>query len=234
MKVLIIDNNIDLDCWGAHDLSHYSRFAPHATFYVRRGPHADLPTDPTEFSRIIVSGSRTSALSQDAWVSKLEDFLRRTIDAQVPVLGVCYGHQLLARVLGGVTAVRRASVSEFGWIEIEVLKDSPLFRGLPKKFYTFAAHYDEVPQPPAGFLHTARSRDCVVQAYHHPERPIYGIQFHPERTLAGSERTIREQIKKGEGAQVFNPKLGAKLYDPEVGNAIFRNFLGDGPEGRAG
>src|SRR3712207_4000003 len=101
MKVLIVDNNIDPVFWGASDLRRLSRHLPGADFHVRRGPQADLPADPRAFDRIVLSGSRTAARDEAPWIDQLLEFIRRAVDAGRPLLGVCYGHQMLARALGG-------------------------------------------------------------------------------------------------------------------------------------
>src|SRR3954454_12000081 len=97
MKILIIDNNIDRDSWGSSDLCRLTRGFPGATVYVRNGPESDLPPHPAQYDKIIVSGSKTSAMSEEPWIEELTDFIRKAIDLRKPYLGVCYGHQMLAR-----------------------------------------------------------------------------------------------------------------------------------------
>src|SRR5688500_2745913 len=115
MKVLIIDNNIDQDCWGSQDIRRLATLASGATVYVRRAPQGDLPPSPKGFDRIIVSGSKTSILDDSAWVGDLIEFVKKAVNYHKPYLGICYGHQILARALGGKELVRQASEAEFGW-----------------------------------------------------------------------------------------------------------------------
>ncbi|MCI4363620.1 MAG: GMP synthase subunit A [Thermoplasmata archaeon] len=99
--------------------------------------------------------------------------------AAFPVLAICVGHQFLARHFGGEVA--RASSPEFG--RVEVTREParhPLLEGLPEKLVVWENHNDEVRRVPPGWLHLARSPACAVQAMAHPERPLFGVQFHPE------------------------------------------------------
>ena len=138
---------------------------------VRRGPHDDLPTSMRGFDRMVISGSRTSCLDDFPWVGKLEKLIREGVDLGTPVLGVCYGHQVLARAMGdGRKSVRRGSVPEFGWTEIRRTADSPLFTGLPQTFHSFSSHFEEVADLPKGFRKLAESRDCAIQAMQFGDR----------------------------------------------------------------
>ena len=95
----------------------------------------------------------------------------------VPVLGICYGSQLIAYSLGG--HVDTAPVSEYGKTEIEV-KESKLFKDVNKKTVCWMSHTDYVDKVPDGFTVTATSNACPVAAYENAEKKIYAVQFHPE------------------------------------------------------
>ncbi len=76
---------------------------------------------------------------------------------------------------------RRASCFvAYGFYEIERLLNDPLFRGLPDRMILRCSHYCEVKQLPPGFIRLARSAHCPIEAMRHPNRPLYGVQFHPE------------------------------------------------------
>jgi GMP synthase-like glutamine amidotransferase len=225
VRILIVDNNIDRDCWGAGDLVRYAVAAPGATVFVRRGPAGDLPEDVSRYDRIIVSGSRTSCLDAAPWTGRLDELIRRAVDRSKPLLGVCYGHQALVRALGGREAVRRGKTPEFGWTRIERVERSPLFEGLPDAFYSFSSHFEEAARLPQGTRLLARSEDCAIQACAVDGKPAYGIQFHPEKDLADGEKTLAERRKKGEPRVLLNADRGRELYDPKVAETLFRNFL---------
>ncbi len=101
------------------------------------------------------------------------------LQGEVPVLGICYGMQLLAHLLGG--EVRRGERREYGAVELVVQEEEDvLFRGLPRRFQVWMSHGDTVVQPPEGFRVTAATAQAPVAAMSHPGRRLYGVQFHPE------------------------------------------------------
>ncbi|MDQ3865898.1 MAG: glutamine-hydrolyzing GMP synthase, partial [Actinomycetota bacterium] len=96
----------------------------------------------------------------------------------VPVLGICYGMQLLARDLGG--RVEPTGRSEFGRTDLRVQRESELFAALPEKQSCWMSHRDSVVAPPAGARVVASSPAAPISAFEDGERGIYGVQFHPE------------------------------------------------------
>ncbi|MHB1345791.1 MAG: glutamine-hydrolyzing GMP synthase [Thermoleophilia bacterium] len=100
------------------------------------------------------------------------------LELGVPVLGICYGLQLLAKLSGGVVA--RTDRAEYGGMDIEVVADSPLFEDLPREQPSWMSHGDAVLETPPGFALTARSRSLPVAAVEDRARGLYGVQFHPE------------------------------------------------------
>jgi GMP synthase-like glutamine amidotransferase len=225
MKILILDNNIDRDAWGAADLREYAKKITGATVYVRRPPHGDLPKDPKIFDRIIVSGSKTSVLEDAPWIEALLEFIRRAVNENKPFLGVCYGHQSLIRSLGGIDGVGKSTEPEFGWTQVELVNESPLFKGLPRKFYTYSSHFEEVKKLPNGILRLAQSKDCEIQACQLEKKPIFGIQFHPEKSLVEAEKSLAARKKMGIPKKLLFPNQGKKYYDPKVAEVIFENFF---------
>lgn len=100
-------------------------------------------------------------------------------EADFPILGICAGHQFMARFFGG--EVHPSKVPEFGKIELSIIKnDEPLFRGVPETSVVWESHNDEVTQLPQSFERLAESENCKIQAMKHREKPFYGLQFHPE------------------------------------------------------
>lgn len=225
MRILIIDNTIDADSWGVEDLRALARLAPNATVSVRRAPGQDLPASPRGFDRVILSGSKTSALDDAPWISELHRFVQSALNEGIPYLGVCYGHQTLARVLGGKDTCRRGETPEFGWTKIERTGESVLLDGLPKAFYSFSAHFEEVGTPPPGLNVLARSEGCAVQAFQLEDKPVFGIQFHPERNAIEAERTFEQRRKEKTPEHLLHPSRSKELYDPKIGERIFKNFL---------
>ncbi len=225
MRVLIIDNTIDPHCWGSYELAKYGKLAPGATLHVRRAPHDDLPKSPEGWDRIIVSGSKTSAMEDAPWIERLLEFIRRTVDMKKPYLGVCYGHQSLVRALGGRERVRLAAQSEHGWTKIKLHEDSALTKGLNREFYSFSSHYDEVHSLPQGMKRLASSQDCEIQACQLESLPVFGIQFHPEKSAEDAKKSFQEYRKKGAPKRLLHADETDKLFQVEIGDTLFGNFF---------
>ena len=121
---------------------------------------------------IILSGGPCSVYDKDAPAAD-----RRVFDMGVPVLGICYGLQLMVHVLGG--KVRPADKREYGHAQIEMKDASQLLEGLPKTLNVWMSHGDEAVELPAGFHLTASSPNAIA-AIENPPRKMWAVQFHPE------------------------------------------------------
>ncbi len=121
---------------------------------------------------IILSGGPCSVYDQDA-----PNADRRIFELGLPVLGICYGLQLMVHVLGG--KVKAAEKREYGHAEVEIKHDSHLFQSVPKKLSVWMSHGDEAVDLPAGFHLTASSPNAVA-AIENPNKKLFAVQFHPE------------------------------------------------------
>jgi len=109
------------------------------------------------------------------------------LELGVPVLGICYGLQLLAHQLGGV--VEPAKEREYGRAQLRVVREDPLFAGTSPERTVWMSHGDRVKRLPPGFFPVGESDHSPFAAVRHEARPLYGIQFHPEvvHTEGGAE-----------------------------------------------
>lgn len=98
----------------------------------------------------------------------------------VPILGICYGMQLGAQILGG--QVKPAKAREYGRAKLTVGSEDPLVKGLPKETTVWMSHGDQIHELPAEFVPLATTPTCPYAAMKHRNRPFYGVQFHPEVT----------------------------------------------------
>lgn len=103
---------------------------------------------------------------------------KAVFEADIPILGICYGCQLMAYELGG--EVKSASVSEYGKTEAEVDRKSLLFHNVSSKTVTWMSHTDCIAVPPEGFKVTASTKNCPVAAMENKSKKLYAVQFHPE------------------------------------------------------
>ena len=124
----------------------------------------------------------------------MQDVEQRLFALGIPVLGICYGCQLMAYSLGGtVAAATEATAREYGKTLTEFDTDCSIFRGLPASSVTWMSHGDYISQVPDGFAVTAKTAVCPTAAMACPEKKLYGVQFHPEvqHTVEGSEMLRR-------------------------------------------
>ena len=105
---------------------------------------------------------------------------KELFETGIPVLGICYGCQIVAYTLGG--KVESCPKSEYGKIEINKIKESLLFKEVPEKSIVWMSHTDFVSELPDGFYVTSESDDCPCASFENPERKIYAVQYHPEVT----------------------------------------------------
>ncbi len=122
---------------------------------------------------IILSGGPNSVLKEGAPRIAKEIFA-----LGVPVLGICYGAQLIAQTLGGEVA--RAEVGEYGRRECFIIKDTPMSEGIPSRSICWMSHTDRITALPEGFEVYASTRTCPVAVFGSTAKKIFGIQFHPE------------------------------------------------------
>ncbi|MGB9606264.1 MAG: glutamine-hydrolyzing GMP synthase, partial [Bryobacteraceae bacterium] len=110
----------------------------------------------------------------------------------VPVLGICYGHQLMAHLLGG--AVERGEKGEYGLAILEQCDPGDLLAGLPERHEVWMSHRDTVTGLPPGFRLLASTATCRIAAMDDPGRRFYGVQFHPEVVHTRFGREILENF----------------------------------------
>ena len=122
---------------------------------------------------IILTGGPNSCYLEDS-----PTYSKELFELGIPVLGLCYGAQLMQHVLGG--KVERASVREYGKSELTVDTDSVLFHNVKKNSICWMSHFDYISQTAPGFMITATTPDCPVAACENKEKDLYAIQFHPE------------------------------------------------------
>ena len=95
-----------------------------------------------------------------------------------PILGICLGHQIIAKAFGG--EVGSAGMESYAKIEINIKEENDIFKGLGDTMKVWTSHKDEVTKLPEGFKLLATSSICEIEAMKHETKPLYGIQFHPE------------------------------------------------------
>ena len=122
---------------------------------------------------IILTGGPNSCYEPDS-----PTYTKELFELGIPVLGLCYGAQLMMHVLGG--KVEKAPVREYGKTEVMVDTTSPLFGNVAPTTICWMSHFDYISKPAPGFNIVAHTADCPVAAAENREKNLYAIQFHPE------------------------------------------------------
>lgn len=141
---------------------------------ARRG---ELPRAP-ELAALLITGSPESVTSRAPWILEAEAALREFVQAGVPTLGVCFGHQLLAQALGGLVE-QNPYGREMGTVELTLLAEDPLVAGLPERFAANMSHRDSatrLPESAVRLASTALEPNALVRF----APRAFGMQFHPE------------------------------------------------------
>ena len=178
-----------------------------------------------QIAGVVVTGSLASVTAPTSWMQRTGDWLVE-IARTVPVLGVCFGHQLLAYALGG-TVERNPNGPEVGTREITLTAEGqrdPLFAGLPSTLRVQESHEDHVPAPPPGATVLARNDHTPIQAFAHGR--IRAVQFHPEFDAARS-RAICEETRAALDAA--RPGLGeaalASIRETPKAERVLANWV---------
>lgn len=138
---------------------------------------------------IIFSGGPQSVNAKDCY--RIDFDLK---SSTVPVLGICYGHQMVASMLGGT--IESGENTEYGFTKIDCLNNSNLFSGLEQEQHVWMSHGDHVASLPDGFRVTAKSDTIKIAAYQSNDGRFYGFQFHPEVTHSVNGQLMLDNFLK--------------------------------------
>jgi GMP synthase (glutamine-hydrolysing) len=179
-----------------------------------------------QFAGLIVTGSASSVTERAPWILRIEEYLRGAVDAGQPVLGICFGHQLLGQALDGLVE-KNPRGREMGTIEVEVFEDDPLLDRSITPPLAHATHVDSVTRLPARARLLARTALEPHAVARFGER-AWGVQFHPEfdsRVMTDYIET-RSEVLAGEGVDAS--ALAASVRDTPFARAILRRFVEHG------
>jgi len=151
---------------------------------------------------VILSGGPYSVYQDSA--PTIDD---RVLRSRKPILGLCYGHQLIAHKMGG--EVSRGKAGEYGFAEIRMLRKTALFEGIQSPQICWMSHGDQVARLPKGFVSLASTRDCPHAAMVHESLPVFGLQFHPEVSHTPQGWRMLQNF----ASEVCGLKVGS--WDPE-------------------
>jgi GMP synthase (glutamine-hydrolysing) len=209
------------DWFAAHLHAHYPGLMLRV---LHAQQHPELPP-PAACDGLLITGSDKTVHEHEPWSVRAGEWLAAVVAAGVPVLGVCYGHQLLADALGGITG-RNPRGREIGVVEIEVSTGDPLFDGLPPRFPVFATHCDAVLTLPQDGRVLAGNSHTAVQALAIGPH-ARGVQFHPEFDADVMRHYLqtRAPLIDGESGEGTAARLLAEVREVPAGPVVLRNFL---------
>jgi len=135
---------------------------------------------------IILSGGPYSAWEKEK-LGNCDEIIELGIELEIPILGICLGHQIIAKHFNG--KIDKGKISEYSRVKIKITEENDIFQGIGKEMIVWESHNDEVTEIPENFIKLAYSEICRYEAIKHKEKKIYGVQFHPEvsHTPRGSE-----------------------------------------------
>jgi GMP synthase (glutamine-hydrolysing) len=128
------------------------------------------PPEEIEADGLILGGG--PALER---AGRCADYLK---ELDIPIMGICLGLQLMGTTFGG--RVAPGVIGGYAEVQVEVVKENDILKGLPGTFKTWASHADQIVELPMDFEILARSNVCDIEAMKHVNRPLYGVQWHPE------------------------------------------------------
>lgn len=206
--------------------------ASHAAESTRRNFRRELDADLTEFHVVsgdrpagfdydgfVVTGSRSSVYWDEDWIQPTKEWCREAVDRGLPALGVCFGHQLLADVLGGT--VEDMGEYELGYREVEH-SSSDLFDGIDEEFLVFTTHSDAVTEIPEEATVTAEN-DYGIHGFRHGH--VFGVQSHPEYDAETAEAVTRGKDLPDERIRRVLDGITEENYAKACeAKSIFENF----------
>ena len=155
----------------------------HATILtpVLRPEQMPLPGEGYSAAGIVLMGSAASVHDQEPWLDCLKDWLTPVVQGEirVPLLGICFGHQLVAHLAGGGVGFLREDRSKLLGVQVTSLRGSRLLPGA-EELRVVVSHREEVTSKPAGFKVTATRADSTIDGLDHETLPLFTCQFHPE------------------------------------------------------
>ncbi len=188
--VLVVD-------FGAQYAQLIARRVREASVYSEIVPHKITSTEIQEKNpaAIILSGGPSSVYEEGS--PKLDP---KILELGIPVLGICYGFQILAQTLGG--RVDRTGKREYGATKLEISNGGTLLGGQPNLQVCWMSHGDQVMQAPAGFEVLASTETTPVAAFESKQKKIYGVQWHPEvKHSEQGQRVLENFLYQGAGIQ---------------------------------
>lgn len=207
----------DAGIWIADGMSNPSCFK----WY----PQRDKNPPDVFYDSVVIAGALESAYDPDPWIARLMEQIQHWAKQKLPMLGICFGHQLIAQALGG-RVVKNALGWELGSCEISLTQEGRgdyLFNTCPPMFYGMQSHQDAVVELPPHAELLAQGPGCGIQAFGLGDT-IRGVQFHPEFSVAAMREILLFFRGVFEESQVDIDKILAHLAPCHESVKTLQNF----------
>lgn len=218
--LLILDYSVD-----GKSGANISRWFDPPVKVVRVTPDSVFPElSPTDHTAVIHSGSALSIVEDSVFTPGAVKFVKDCSQTGVPQMGICYGHQLLARAFCGPSGVGRADSVEIGWLPVNFLPQWPV-EGLTGMKKVWQSHYDCVKMLPESSVVTVTNSHTEIQAFVNMEKKLFGTQFHPEfdRQTGNQCFSNDPEIFSRNGISLEDTIAGGPDFN--TGKVIFGHFL---------
>jgi GMP synthase-like glutamine amidotransferase len=222
IKLAIIDNSINPEIYNP--LEHWRSFL-NTDWTSYKATKSHFPRIQEGYTHLLLTGSEASILERENWVHEEIEVVQQAVEKGVSILGSCYGHQLLALALAGSAHISRSIRPEVGWISVDI-KETNNILGSSDRAYSFSIHFDEVVNLGEHFLILASSKHCQIQAFQLEEKPVWGIQIHPEIGISSAHKLLRNLIDQNPvNMAIFRKVIESKPRDSKLIYPIVRAFL---------
>jgi GMP synthase (glutamine-hydrolysing) len=180
----------------------------------------------SDFTHVILTGSEASILDPQPWFDIEAALIREAVERGLPILGSCFGHEMLVYALSGREYLHPSSPPEIGWTEVQMTAPDPLFEGLPTPWSTFVYHFVEVVDPPAPWRILGRTARCETHVIRYGDRPVWGIQAHPEIVPGKARIFLLATLLLGlKSPRVLLPMLRSPPPRSDIADALVKRFL---------
>ena len=218
-----------------HDLKHqegcyedwFSRlFGERVDWQIVDAPYGDTLPPPESVNALLITGSPVSIYERLDWSVACSHWLAKVWEQKIPMLGICYGHQLMADALGGEVAASPKG-REMGAVTVKQSSADPLFKGLQEHFEVWQTHIDEVIRAPKMAEVIASNEHCPIQAMAIGDH-CRTVQWHPEMNQAIMAHYVRARcasIDDAWGLGAAESLLHSLPTSVSSGRLIAQNFI---------
>lgn len=181
-----------------------------------------LPNIPSA-KGFIITGSHSMVTDNFPWSLALEKYIKKISKTTIPLLGICYGHQLITKALGGKSDFNKNG-KEIGTVKIKKVANEPLLQGIPKQFFAYETHYQTAVKLPKGAKVLAKNKRDQHQAVQYTKH-IYGVQFHPEFDKAIMKEYVLNQKDALTNLGYDTEVLIQNIKKCDLSSRVFINFM---------